>query len=192
MRRMEMSQSFNPFPSSQPGSPAQTYEAAIYTHPSDVTSDPKLTTAEKRAVLASWISDARAIEDAPALRRLDSGAVVDVDDIVQALVLLDEPAHSKRLPPSDRRRSVISKWLKQVGPRRAPTTMMTTRRRPRQVSGFRFGPPLSRPMGARPEREIELDSIYSAIGPISAEGRRNYAEVLQAGMEPISQSLGRT
>jgi ubiquinone/menaquinone biosynthesis C-methylase UbiE len=38
--------------------------------------------------------------------------------------------------------------------------------------------------------EIELDRIYSAIGPIGAEGRRNYAEVLQAGMEPISQSLG--
>ena len=50
------------------------YGAAIYTHPSDVTSNPKLTTAEKRAVLASWISDARAVENAPSLRRLDSGA----------------------------------------------------------------------------------------------------------------------
>jgi ubiquinone/menaquinone biosynthesis C-methylase UbiE len=38
--------------------------------------------------------------------------------------------------------------------------------------------------------EIELDRIYSAIGPIGAEARRNYAEVLKAGMEPISQSLG--
>jgi SAM-dependent methyltransferase len=38
--------------------------------------------------------------------------------------------------------------------------------------------------------EIGLDPIYSAIGPIGAEARRNYAEVLQAGMEPISQSLG--
>jgi ubiquinone/menaquinone biosynthesis C-methylase UbiE len=38
--------------------------------------------------------------------------------------------------------------------------------------------------------EIELDRIYSALGPISAEGRRNYAEVLQAGMECIAQSLG--
>jgi ubiquinone/menaquinone biosynthesis C-methylase UbiE len=38
--------------------------------------------------------------------------------------------------------------------------------------------------------EIELDRIYSALGPISAEGRRNYAEVLQAGMERIAQSLG--
>ena len=55
-------------------------------------SDPKLTTAEKRAVLASWISDARAVENAPSLRRLDSGAVVEVDAILQALVLLDEQA----------------------------------------------------------------------------------------------------
>ena len=64
-----MSQSFSPFQSSRPESPAPAYAEAIYTHPDDVTSDPKLTTAEKRAVLASWISDARAIENAPSLRR---------------------------------------------------------------------------------------------------------------------------
>ena len=45
---------------------------------------------EKKAVLASWISDARAVESAPSLRRLDSGAVVEVDAILRALVLLDE------------------------------------------------------------------------------------------------------
>jgi hypothetical protein len=50
------------------------------------TGDPKLTTAEKKAVLASWISDARAVENAPSLRRLDSGAVVEVDAILHALV----------------------------------------------------------------------------------------------------------
>ena len=70
--------------------------AAIYTHPSDVASDPKLTTAEKKAVLASWISDARAVENAPSLRRLDSGAVVEVDAILRALVLLDELALGRR------------------------------------------------------------------------------------------------
>ena len=85
-----MNQSFNPFQSSQPRCPRTGCEAAIYTHPDDVTSDPKLTTAEKRAVLASWISDARAVENAPSLRRLDSGAVVDVDAILQALGSLDE------------------------------------------------------------------------------------------------------
>jgi hypothetical protein len=71
-------------------SPALPYGAAIYTHPDDVTNDPKLTTAEKRAVLASWISDARAIENAPSLPRLDSGAVIEVYAVLQALRLLDD------------------------------------------------------------------------------------------------------
>ena len=91
-----MNQSFKLFQSKQPRSPAPAYGAAIYTHPSDVTNDPNLTTAEKRAILASWISDARAIENAPSLRRLDSGAVVDVDAILQALSSLDELAHDRR------------------------------------------------------------------------------------------------
>jgi SAM-dependent methyltransferase len=38
--------------------------------------------------------------------------------------------------------------------------------------------------------EVELDRICSAIGSIGAEGRRNYADVLRAGMGPISRSLG--
>ena len=75
-----MTQSSSLFQSSR--SSAAPYGAAIYTHPSDVTSNPKLTTAEKRAILASWISDARAVENAPSFRRLDSGAVVEVDAIL--------------------------------------------------------------------------------------------------------------
>ena len=71
--------------------------AAIYTHPDDVASDPRLTLAEKRAVLASWISDARAVENAPSLRRLDSGAVVEVDAILRALVLLEDFAPGRRV-----------------------------------------------------------------------------------------------
>jgi hypothetical protein len=114
-----MTQNSSPFQLTR--SPALPYGAAIYTHPDDVTSDPKLTTAEKRAVLASWISDARAIENAPSLRRLDSGAVVDVDAILQALNSLDEltddhTGDCKRLPPSGRRRSVVLKWLRRGGP----------------------------------------------------------------------------
>src|ERR1700733_122582 len=116
---MEMNQSFSLFQSTR--SSAAPYAATIYTHPSDVTSDPKLTTAEKKAVLASWISDARAVENAPSLRRLDSGAVVEVDSILQALVLLDQQTPERRedckqLPPWGRRRSVISSWLRRSGP----------------------------------------------------------------------------
>jgi hypothetical protein len=109
-----MNQSFKLLQSNHLGSPEQACEAAIYMHPSDLMNDPKLTTAEKRAVLASWISDARAVENAPALRQLDSGAVVEVDAIRQALVLLDKSAAERiaRLPSSGRRRSVLSKWLR--------------------------------------------------------------------------------
>src|ERR1700722_266 len=85
---MEMSQSFNPFRTTHLESLRlpRSRGAAIYTHPDDVASDPDLTLAEKRAVLASWILDARAVEDSPSLRRLDSGAVVEVDAILRALV----------------------------------------------------------------------------------------------------------
>ena len=114
-----MTRSYSFFPSTR--SSAVPYAATIYTHPSDVTSDPKLTTAEKKAVLASWISDARAVENAPSLRRLDSGAVVEVDSILQALVLLDQQApdcreNGRRLHLSGRSRSVISRWMKRVSP----------------------------------------------------------------------------
>src|ERR1700722_2859638 len=118
---MEMTQSFSRFESSQPASPAPAGGAGIYTHPDDVTSDPNLTTAEKREVLASWASDARAIENAPSLLRLDSGAVVDIDTILQTLALLDEQAPGRRddsepLPPSRRTNSVIFRWLSRGGP----------------------------------------------------------------------------
>jgi hypothetical protein len=115
-----MNQSFRPFQVSQPESP-QPRQAAIYTHPDDVTSDPKLTRAEKRAILASWISDARAIENVPSLRRLDSGAVVDVDAILHALSSLDDLTDDHRgdctrLSPWARRRSVVLKCLRRGGP----------------------------------------------------------------------------
>jgi ubiquinone/menaquinone biosynthesis C-methylase UbiE len=38
--------------------------------------------------------------------------------------------------------------------------------------------------------EIEFDRVYSAIGSIGAEARRNYVEVLHAGMERAVESLG--
>jgi hypothetical protein len=63
--------------------------AMVYIHPDDVLCDGSLTKAEKRAVLASWMSDSRAVENAPSLRRLDSGCVVEVDAIRRALFSLD-------------------------------------------------------------------------------------------------------
>src|SRR4249920_1460227 len=52
------------------------HPAQAFSHPSEVVNDPDLTLNEKRAILASWASDACAIEAAPALRSSPSGAFV--------------------------------------------------------------------------------------------------------------------
>jgi len=43
------------------------HPAQAFAHPSDVVNDPDLTLNEKRAILASWASDACAVESAPAV-----------------------------------------------------------------------------------------------------------------------------
>jgi hypothetical protein len=140
---------------------AQAHGSAIYTHPNDVTSDPKLTTAEKRAILASWISDARRVENAPSLRRLESGALVEVDAIMQALVLLDQAAPNRRgdfkRPPSRRRRSVMSKWLGWARPRTGTNDNDDDPSPAPAGFGIPFRPkPLSPTHAARLERAREL------------------------------------
>ena len=57
--------------------------------PEGVLRSSDLTLAEKREVLARWASDAHAVENAPALRQLDDGAIVGVDDVLAALKALD-------------------------------------------------------------------------------------------------------
>jgi hypothetical protein len=48
-----------------------------------------LSTQEKRALLASWASDANAVPHLTSLRQLPNGSIVKVDDIVSALKALD-------------------------------------------------------------------------------------------------------
>ena len=79
----------------------------LFAHPDDLLSDPGLAAPEKRAILASWLSDARAVENAPALRQLDSGAVVEVDALLQALKSLDGEHGSHPGPSSTPDRRVI-------------------------------------------------------------------------------------
>ena len=67
--------------------PAQAFE-----HPSEVVHDPDLTLNEKRAILASWASDACAVEAAPELRLSPAGPPVRFDDIMDALHTLDREA----------------------------------------------------------------------------------------------------
>lgn len=64
-------------------------KSGTFAHPDEVVDDQELTLADKRSLLASWASDALAVEDAPSLRQLASGAVVRVDDVLAALKSLD-------------------------------------------------------------------------------------------------------
>lgn len=72
-----------------PPDEAPSRPAADFMRPDEVADAAGLATAEKRAILASWASDARAVPDAPALRQLDNGAVVRVADVLRALGRLD-------------------------------------------------------------------------------------------------------
>jgi len=89
----------------------------VYENPQDIIQGSGLSIAEKRDILSSWASDARAVPDAPSLRRLDSGAVVSIRNILDALKVLDGLEYSKprrvNLKQSWRRRQNISfrGWL---------------------------------------------------------------------------------
>jgi hypothetical protein len=88
------------------------HPAQAFAHPRDVVGDPDLTLNEKRAILASWASDACAVEAAPALR-LAPGAsrVVVVDDILEALRVLDKEASEHSPQTSSARRQVRRRSL---------------------------------------------------------------------------------
>jgi hypothetical protein len=64
-------------------------EARVWADPNYVLNDPAMTLAEKRALLASWASDARALPNHPSLRQLESGAFVTIDAVLDALKRLD-------------------------------------------------------------------------------------------------------
>jgi hypothetical protein len=72
------------------------HPAQAFGTPSEVVNDPDLTLNEKRAILASWASDACAIEAAPDLRSNPHGAAVRFDDIMDALRMLDKQANGHR------------------------------------------------------------------------------------------------
>ncbi len=96
------------------------HPARAYKHPQQVLLDPDLTQNEKRAVLASWASDACAVEAVPDLRSGPRGPV-RFDDIIDALRELDrqsaeafDPKYRKLV----RRERVFSKRNPDRGDRR--------------------------------------------------------------------------
>ena len=73
------------------------HPSQAFDHPSDVVGDPDLTLNEKRAILASWASDACALEAVPTLRCLPGGKrPVRFDEVMDALRALDEEARRTR------------------------------------------------------------------------------------------------
>jgi hypothetical protein len=85
------------------------HPGTVFEHPRDVVSHPALSLSEKRAILASWASDASAIASCPSLRAPQGlKAPVTIDEILEALRALDggprNPPGGKpmRLRPADR------------------------------------------------------------------------------------------
>ena len=87
----------------------------VFRHPHEVLAYPSLSTSEKRAILASWASDARAVESCPTLRCLPGcrAEPVPLDEVLAALQALDgmestrlaDEAPQRRLPLGFARRS---------------------------------------------------------------------------------------
>jgi len=66
------------------------HPGSVYDHPRDVVADPTISTSEKRAILASWASDAAAVVSNPAFRELPgSRRMVTIDEVLEALSALD-------------------------------------------------------------------------------------------------------
>jgi hypothetical protein len=79
-------------PAQAPHGHDKTLEAKtpLFRDPQDVLAHPALDTKDKRAILASWASDACAVENLPNWRKLpETGALVPLDDILDALRALD-------------------------------------------------------------------------------------------------------
>jgi hypothetical protein len=85
------------------------HPAQAFDHPSEVVNDPDLTLNEKRAILASWASDACAVEAAPELRSAPRGTAVRFDDIMEALRMLDRQAHGPSFHKAVRRRRLFGR-----------------------------------------------------------------------------------
>ena len=73
------------------------HPGTVFDHPRDVVADATLSLSEKRAILASWASDAAAVASNPALRELAGRRrIVTIDEVLEALAML---GHQPPGPP---------------------------------------------------------------------------------------------
>ena len=100
------------------------HPGTVFEHPKDVVSHPDLTLAEKRAILASWASDASAIASCPALRAPEGlKAPVSIDVHPRSAVRTGWPSAQ---PARGQAKSTLlhiagSSGLKGVGAKGLPT-----------------------------------------------------------------------
>jgi hypothetical protein len=99
------------------------HPANAFSHPTEVVCDPDLSLNEKRAILASWASDACAVESAPALRILPAGSEpVTFDEVMDALRLLDEEVRAYGKPVPHYRRVLAGRdaWFRRKASKAGP------------------------------------------------------------------------
>ncbi|KQP39175.1 hypothetical protein [Methylobacterium sp. Leaf106] len=117
----------------------------VFRHPREVLAHPLLSREEKRTILASWVSDACALENAPGLRCLTGARAepVTVEALLTALAELDggaAPETTAGAPrPATRRRPRLANLHRYLRPRRrndddepppCPATIMPRPRTP--------------------------------------------------------------
>jgi hypothetical protein len=80
--------------------------AVDFEHPSDVLKDPILNASDKRAILASWASDASSVREEPTLRwLLGTPEPVPLADVREALSRLDVWEQTPPPEPCDKQTS---------------------------------------------------------------------------------------
>jgi hypothetical protein len=87
--------------------------ASTFKHPREVLANPFLDALQKRCILATWASDAFAVDGKPWLRQIPgTDRQVRIGDIIAALKALDEndgpPPGAQRMPIPEQRRTTRS------------------------------------------------------------------------------------
>jgi hypothetical protein len=92
------------------------HPASAFAHPMYVVRDADLTLDEKRTILASWASDACAVEAAPDFGANASGSAARWDEIMDALRILDGEAEKYGKPLPHYKRVLARKRAGVLGP----------------------------------------------------------------------------
>ena len=151
-----------------------------FNHPEQVVSDRVLTLEQKREVLASWASDRHAVPDKPNLRQLNSGAILEVGEILEALQVLDTMEGSRgQVPRTFERRLGICQPRRSAFPGWRPQTSQ----RDNRDDGDDDPPPLpacAMPPNPRPPQDPAAVALRIPTQPAEDDLQGRKAECLPA------------